>query len=329
VVIVTWDAVEMLPACLDSLGSQAIEALELVVVDNGSTDGSVELVELSWPAAKIIRLGHNVGFAAAAQRGIDESRGEAVALLNYDVRLGPGYLGRCLEALDRQPELGRVQGVLVRPGGSVVDSAGHTATRGRWVRNRGENQAVGAGPWAPASTFGVTAAAAVYRRAMLDDVAGVSGHVFDSAFFAYLEDVDLDWRANWLGWGAAVVDGAVAEHVRSGSGARTQPELQRHIIKNRLLLLYRNEDRTNILRDLPWIGGQLLARWALTLATEPSALLGIVDFWKIRPRQRAVRDAVKRSRRVDAADARRWFRSSSAGGFSTRTRGPAPRESGG
>lgn len=325
--IVTWNAAGMLPRCLGRLWEQAIENLELVAVDNGSADGSAELVEEFWPGATVVRMGRNVGFAAAAQRGIDETHGAAVALLNYDVSLGPGYLDRCLEVLDAEPEVGRVQGVLLRPGGDVVDSAGHVASRGRWIRNRGENQPVNSRQWSPARTFGVTGAAAVYRRTMLEDLAAVTGHVFDPVFFAYLEDVDLDWRANWRGWGAAVASGAMAEHVRSGSGARTTPALQRHIIKNRLLLIYRNEDPGSLVMNLPWIAGQMLARWALTLVTTPSALLGIVDFWQLRRGQRGARHAIKASRRVDAGAARAWFHGSRepVGGFATRTHGAAPR----
>ena len=321
----SWNAAEDLPPFLESVRAQDLP-LELVVVDNGSSDGSPELVEQLWPTARLIRLPANVGFAAAAERGIAETSGDAVALLNYDLRLHPGYLRRCLEALAEDPALGSVQGLLLRPGQALVDSAGHAVTRGRWVRNRGENLLPTSGRWAPARTFGVTAAAAVYRRRMLDEVRDVTGHVFDEAFFAYLEDADLDWRARWLGWEAGVVDGAVAEHVRSGSGARLRPELQRHIIKNRLLLLYRNEDRGNLLRDLPWVAGQLLARWALALVRSPGSLAGIGDFLRLRRQQRPVRAAIKAARQVEPAAMREWFRGDGAGGLRSRTSGATPNE---
>ncbi len=324
VVVVTWNAAAQLPSMLRGLRQQGIEDIELVVVDNASDDDSIATVEREWPGAIVERRDSNTGFAFAASRGFELSRGAAVALLNYDVVLGDGYLRACLAELAVRPDLGSVQGLLLRHGGGTVDSAGHVVSRGRWFRNRGENQARGAAAWAPAAVFGVTGAAAVYRRAMLEDVAAVTGHLFDPSFFAYLEDVDLDYRARWRGWQAAVIDGARAEHVRSGSGARTRAYVQRHIIKNRLLVLYRNEDRRTLLRDLPWVAGQLLARLGFAAFTAPSALRGVADFVRLLPPQRRVRRAIRAARRVPPADIALWFHAGTAGGFGTRTAGPAP-----
>ncbi|MEA2645275.1 MAG: hypothetical protein QOE92_358 [Chloroflexota bacterium] len=324
--MVTWNSAAELPGFLDSLSAQDIPGLELVVVDNGSADASVDLVRAAWPAATVIALDDNLGFAPAVNRGIAATRGEAVALLNFDTVLGRGYLSRCLEAL-ADPTVGAVQGLLVRPGGDVVDSAGHVVTRGRWVRNRGENQPTTARAWAPARPFGVTAAAAVYRRDMLDAVERVTGHYLDPAFFAYLEDVDLDMRAGWLGWEAVVVD-ARAEHTRSGSGARRTAAVQRHIVKNRLLVLYRNEALDTLLPDLPWVAGQMLARWALALVSAPSSLLGIVDFLRLRRSERPARAAIRAQRTLTPAAFRQRLRlgGANAAGFTTRTLGStAPR----
>ena len=323
VVVVTWNAATRLSGMLAGLTAQAIDGVELVVVDNASVDGSAELVEREWPDAIIECQHSNLGFAAAAARGFDLSSGAAVALLNYDVVLGQGYLRACLAELKSRPGLGSVQGLLLRPGGGVVDSAGHQVSRGRWFRNRGENQRVGARVWAPADVFGVTGAAAVYRRAMLEDVAAVTGGLFDPAFFAYLEDVDLDCRARWRGWESAVVAGATAEHERSGSGGRAAPSIQRHIVKNRLLVLYRNEDSGSLLRDLPWVGGQMLARLGYAAVTAPSSLLGVADFLRLVPGQREARRAIRGTRRVSPTEVRRWFGADADGSFATRTGAPA------
>ena len=325
VVVVSWNAADRLPAMLAGLREQDVDDLELVVVDNASVDGSIEVVEAQWPTAVIERLDRNSGFAAAASRGFELSSGEAVALLNYDVVLGPGYYERCLHELAARPDLGSVQGLLLRPGGRAVDSAGHSVSRGRWFRNRGENRPAPAGGLVPADVFGVTGAAGVYRRAMLVDVSEVTGGLFDPIFFAYLEDVDLDYRARWRGWESAVVDGATGEHERSGSGARRRPEIQRHIVKNRLLVLYRNESLGLLLADLPWVAGQLLARLAVAAATAPVSLLGVVDFLRSIPSQRAARRAIRASRRVEPAAMRSWLREGGGnGGFGTRTRDAAP-----
>jgi glycosyltransferase involved in cell wall biosynthesis len=121
-----------------------------------------------------------------------------------------------------------------------------------------------------------------------------------------------------------VVADVTAQHVRSGSGGRAHKSIQRHIIKNRLLVLYRNEDRWSLLRDLPWIVGQLLARLAFASVTAPSALLGVADFAAAMPAQRAARRAIRQGRRASAAEIRAWFGKETDGGFRTRTWATAP-----
>jgi GT2 family glycosyltransferase len=317
VALVTWNAAEALPAFLTSLLAQDLGEIELVVADNASADGSIDLVRAAWPSARVLEMGSNTGFAVAANAAIEASSAPLVALLNYDLELEPVYLRRCAEALDADTRLGSVQGLLLRPGGALVDSAGHAVTRGRWFRNRGENRAPGE-VTDELAVFGVTAAAAVYRRAMLDDVANVTGHVFCPEFFAYLEDVDLDYRARWLGWHSELVPDAVAEHRHSGSGGRAQSSIQRHILKNRLLVLMRNESARNLALDLPWVAGQMMARWGYALVTRPGSLRGVVDALRLWPVERAARRQVKAARRRPPKVLRRWLRDG-GGGFATRT----------
>lgn len=315
-VVITWNAARELPAFLAALRGQEGVETELVVVDNGSRDRSVALVREEWPEARVLELGHNSGFAVAANAGIKLTTARFVALLNYDVEPAPGYLRKCVEALTEDPALGSVQGLLLRPDGKV-DSAGHAASRGRWFRNRGENlDATTYREDTP--VFGVTGGAGVYRRQMLDEVAEVTGNVFEPGFFAYLEDVDLDYRARWLGWQARVVASALAVHRRSGSGGRARPRVQRHIIANRILVLMRNEAPATLLSDLPWVAGQMLARWAYALLTCPSSLLGVADAVQMWPAQRVRRRAIIAARRASPAELRPWFRAPSAG-FHTRT----------
>lgn len=325
VIIVSWEAADDLPGCLSALQAQELGPDELIVVDNASKDGSCDVVARLWPTAQVLRMEENVGFAAAANRGITAARGDFIGLLNYDVRLGADYYARCLQRIRSDPRLGSVQGLLLRPGGRLIDSAGHVATRGRWMRSRGENQVVGSVPL-EAEIFGVAAAAGVYRLEMLEDVRAITGHYLEPAFFAYLEDVDLDWRARWRGWKSELVSDTRAEHHHSGSGARPRPAIQRHIVKNRLLLLYRNEAATALVRDLPWIAGQLLARWAAALVWAPSSLLGIVDALRLIPGQATVRRRIRDARRVQPRELRRWFRqpAAAAGGFASRTRTGLP-----
>jgi GT2 family glycosyltransferase len=240
VVIPSWNSLELLPRCLDSLAGQGVE-VELMVVDNGSGDGSVELLERR--GAPHLSLPENVGFAAAVNLGAGRTRAPAVLALNADTVLEPGCLGRLLDALEADPRLGGVQPRLLQleqataaepdPGAARLYSAGQALTAdGRAIE-------LGAGEAQPPrlpdvhEVFGVCGAACLLRRQLFTELGG-----YDESYFAFYEDVDLNVRARIAGWRFAYVPEAVVWHVGNASWqvgfSRPDAENARLVARNRL-----------------------------------------------------------------------------------------------
>lgn len=322
----------LLPRCLNSVRSQCFRDFELTVYDNGSTDGSLESLRETGATTRAVPLGANLGYAAAANIGVRESAAPFVLILNPDVVLTETFLERLLTVADIEPSAGSFAGKLLRltvsqltspqasispPAGShpsgrhaqVIDSTGHLLLRNRWALNRGEGE-IDRGQYdEPTEVFGVCGAAALYRRAMLEDVK-VGEHYFAETFFAYLEDVDLDWRARLRGWKAYYVPTAVAYHERGHKGRpyMRDPFVLRHSLKNRYLMMLRNDRLEDVVKDLPAIVGMELFRFLDYLLTQPRALRGYADVLGLIPHVLAERRQIQRRRTAPAEELRRWFR---------------------
>jgi GT2 family glycosyltransferase len=223
-VVVNRDGGEALFAAIRSLEAQRGVDLSIVVVDNASQPQEREQLAREAPEARVVAFSENRGFAGAANEGIARSRAPFVLLVNNDAVLAPDYAARLAARLTFDDRLAAVQGLVLSADGARVDTAGLT-----W-NGRGEAIPVlGGAPAAsaPAAAFevsGVSATAALYRREALETVAP-QGQVFDSAFFAYYEDVDLSLRLAREGWRFACDPAAVARHALSQfrSGPSAQP----------------------------------------------------------------------------------------------------------
>jgi GT2 family glycosyltransferase len=217
VVIPSWNSAGLLPRCLDSLAEQGLE-IELMVVDNGSGDGSVEL--LAERGVPHIALPENVGFAAAVNLGVARTGAEAVLALNADTVLEPGCLALLLDALEADPKLGGVQPRLLQgdAGAPLDPSAARLYSAGQALTADGRALELGAGepqpPRLPAvhEVFGVCGAACLLRRQLFTELGG-----YDESYFAFYEDVDLNVRARIAGWRFAYVPAAVVWHLGNAS----------------------------------------------------------------------------------------------------------------
>jgi GT2 family glycosyltransferase len=214
------------------VAAQSLAPAETIVVDNGSGDGSRELVGERYPGVRLERLARNRGFAVAANRGIAAATAEAVALVNTDVVLTGDWLERAVGALARSPRAGAVATKMVDladPGviydaGDVLRRDGVCEQRGRFRRDDGRFDA-------PGDVFAACAGAAVYRRAA---VVGVGG--FDERFVSYLEDVDLGLRLRLAGWNC-LYEPAVAHHAGGGSAEGLSRPAPAFVQRNTLLLV--------------------------------------------------------------------------------------------
>jgi GT2 family glycosyltransferase len=255
VVIVSWNGKDDLRACLSSLRVQTHRELEIIVVDNGSTDGSPELVRAEFSEVTLLAEGENLGFAEGCNRGIAVTRGEWVAMLNCDAVADPRWAEALMKAASTvSARCGMLQSLLLfsaRP--DVVNAKGIVLTKDGGGHNRGEDtrhvpsQGV-------EEIFCPTAGAAAYRRTMLEAIALPSGY-FDRDHFMYYEDMDLGWRARLAGWSACYVPDSIVLHRSHGSTVHHgRPWLVVHGAVNRLRTLLKN------------------ASWLLVAQTSPRTL---------------------------------------------------------
>ena len=239
VVIPSWNSLELLPRCLDSLAGQGVE-IELMVVDNGSGDGSVELLERR--GVPHVSLPENVGFAAAINLGIAGTAAATILALNADTVLEPGCLAALLNALEADPKLAGVQPRLLQLEGDPTasgDPAARLYSAGQALTADGRAIELGAGeaqpPRLPAAheIFGVCGAACLLRRELFTELGG-----YDESYFAFYEDVDLNVRARIAGWRFAYVPEAVVWHVGNAAWQagfeRPGAENARLVARNRL-----------------------------------------------------------------------------------------------
>ena len=212
VVIVNWNGREFLPECLEALRRQVYRVFSVILVDNGSHDGSVAFVAEHYPEVRIVALKDNRGFAAANNVALRMVETEFVALLNNDAVPDPLWLKSLVEALEDHPQAGMAASkMLLYDKREVIDRAGDGYTRAgaALLRGRGlsaESHRVR--EW----VFGACAAAALYRTAMLRDIG-----FFDEDFFLLYEDVDLSFRAQLKGYKCLYVPEAIVYHKSSAS----------------------------------------------------------------------------------------------------------------
>jgi GT2 family glycosyltransferase len=232
VVIPNWNGRRWLDACLAALAAGELAPAEVIVVDNGSRDGSVSHLRTAHPAVTVLALPANTGFAHAATAGLRAAAHPLVALLNTDVVVAADWLARMAAALSADPGAASVackmlslqDPSLVYDAGDILRRDGVCEQRGRFHRDIGR--------WdAPGSVFGACAGAALYRR---DAVLALGG--FDERYFAYLEDVDLALALALAGW-TCRYEPAVARHAGEASSRRLPGGHQALVTRNTILLV--------------------------------------------------------------------------------------------
>ena len=314
--VVTYNSARYIRRCLEAVLRQQGVRLEIVVVDNASTDGTAAALDAFGSRLRVIRCPRNLGFAEAQNRAIRATAADWVLTLNPDVLLRPGFIRALVEAGQADPEAGAVCGKLLSIGPGFVplddpriDSTGICFSPALRHFDRGWGEPDRGAYANPEYVFGASAAAALYRRNMIDDVS-IGGDFFDPDFFVYREDADLAWRAQLLGWRTLYTPAAEAFHVRSVTPAnrRSQPAIvNMHSVKNRFLMraknitagVYRRCWLRATLRDAVVVGGAFL--W------EPTS---VPAFWHVArclPRALARRRVIMARRRAGDEELAQWF----------------------
>jgi len=237
VIVVNWERRELLRACLESLARQQGAEFEVIVVDNGSRDGSVEMVRRDFAGRReyLLRLIENTenrGFCAANNQGIQATGAEYIALLNNDAEAEPGWLAALRRCFADGPDVGMAASkILVYEDPRRIDKAGHVIYPDGQNRGRGSGE-IDIGQYDRVEeTLWPDGCAAMYRRSMLEHIGG-----FDEDFFAYGDDAELGLRARIAGWRCLYTPEAVVKHHRGATLGITSSRRLELIERNRVLL---------------------------------------------------------------------------------------------
>ena len=316
VTIVTYNSGRFIKRCLESVLAQKYPHREIIVIDNNSTDGTIDILEQFEDRCSVVYNAENIGFAAAQNQAIGMSGGEWVLTLNPDVLLLPNFIQSLVDAGEIDPKVGTVCGKLLAmtatfdiPARPLVDSTGIYFNPMLRHLDRGSQEVDNGHYLKHEYVFGATAAAALYRRKMIEDIA-FDGEFFDSDFFVYREDADVAWRAQLRGWGCIYAPLARGYHVRNvlpGNRRALPPEINMHSVKNRFLMrmknisgdLYRRNWFSITIRDLAVVGCCLLR--------EHSSLKAFYFLAKNWSRVMAKRKTIQARRLVSTEELAAWF----------------------
>jgi len=317
VMVVNWNGRNLLNSCFESLERQTWRNTEFILVDNGSTDGSRELLG-QWadrlPYTHAVLLPTNTGFCKGNNIAFSHAHGEWIALLNTDAVADPDWLAELMRYGDPDKRIGMLASkILLQDPRNVIDKVGHLIYWDGQNRGRG-SQAKDIGQFErPEETLWPDACAALYHRRVFEETGG-----FDEEFFAFGDDADLGMRARLLGWKAWYVPSAVVHHRHSASFGVYSPLKIMLVERNRLLLAVKNfpgrllvQNPFWTLRRLFWNAYGLLSQegsasrfleangWGDTMLSLFRSYLGAL---KLLPGALRKRHAIQRTRRLSSSE---------------------------
>jgi hypothetical protein len=236
-VVLNWNGKDFVEECLDSLLEQSYP-VEIVVVDNGSVDGSVELIEQKYPKIQLIKESYNHGFAGGVNIGIKyamKQGADTIGLINNDAVAEKDWVKHLVSAMKDEKSAGIITSKLMRMDKIHIDSTGDFYTVWGMPFPRGRNKKAEDNFKKREFIFGASGGASLYRVKMLEEIG-----LFDEAFFAYFEDVDISFRAQLAGWKVLYEPNAVAYHHISATSSKLGSFSRYHTIKNFHLLYLKN-----------------------------------------------------------------------------------------
>lgn len=298
IVIPNWNGKRFLPACLNSLRVLDYPLCEVIVVDNGSADGSVELIRMQYPEVKLLTFENNTGFSVAVNAGICAALGEFIALLNNDTVVEANWISEMVRAMRQHPEIGSTAcKMLAYDDRSLLDGAGDGYPRGGLPGRIGHRE-IDRGQFdTPRYILGACGGAALYRRTMFEDVG-----LFDEDYFAYLEDVDMGLRAQNAGYKCLYVPSAVMYHLGCGTtGSGYHPMVVRLSSQNNWNTIAKNMPAPLLLKFLPQILYCQLYYLAVVIVRGGQLIPWLSGSWRalrLLPRMLRKRREIAQQRRV-------------------------------
>lgn len=252
IIVLTFNSSKFIKSCLDSIFTQNYRDFETIVVDNGSKDNTVNIIKENYLRIILIENNQNLGACKARNQGIEMSRGKWILTLDCDIILEEDLLKRLMEFVNKlDTSIGMVQPKILNLDKKTLYSCGIYLSWLRRFYDIGKGKIDNGQFNSPQYIFGACAAAALYRRKMLQDLKADTGY-FDERFFFLVEDVDLSWRAQRKGWRAVFSPQAICYHY--GNSSETNNNLRRYFcFRNRNYTIMKNEGFRNYVKKImPW-----------------------------------------------------------------------------
>jgi len=301
IIIVNFNGLRYLGPCLSSLEKQSYEPCEIILVDNGSSDGSAGYVRAHFPKVIVVETGTNRGFAGGTNAGIKEAHGDFILTLNNDTITDSHFLENIIKPMLADKRVGMCASKMRFPDGRI-NSTGICFSRSGAAWDRGILEADLGQYEDETEVFGPCAGAALYRRAMLDEIG-----LFDEDFFLYMEDVDLAFRARWAGWFCRYVPSAKVTHIHGGTTGINSELSVYYGNRNLLWYVIKNFPVRTLLTCLPWIVGRncgdipfyiYQGRWRAIVRAKFDGIKGIPRMWRKRK---------TRNQKISREEIERWI----------------------
>lgn len=317
--LVTWNGAKYIDACLRSVENQTFKDFSVIIIDNGSTDETLELLNERYPQLKVIKHKENLGFAKAHNQAIHWTKSEYLVCLNQDVVLTPDFLEKLVDFMDKKPMAGVATGKILRlqedQQTKYIDSLGLKIFKSFRVVDLGSGEMDEGQHDVIDEVFGVSGAVPFFRRQALEEMI-YQQEFFDESFFSYKEDVDLAFRLRLAGWQAWKLPQAVAHHDRTvTTPANKMTKLL--VAKNRRkksrfanYYSYRNH-LYFLIKCLPQINLSVLfyelTKLFYLLFFEFRTLRAWRDVWRNRKQLCAKRKVIWKNKKVEVAELERWW----------------------
>ncbi len=245
VIVLNWNGMQFLKDCFSTIFEQDYPSFEVIMVDNGSGDGSQEYVRKNFPKVILIENPTNYGFAKANNQGIDISKGRYVICLNNDIKLEKNFLSEIVRTAEADKRVGMVAPKMVFFDTDQIDTIGIRLFSSGLSWDTKEESLAG-------QVIAPCGGAVLYKREMLEDIR-LEGDYFDSDFFIYCEDLDLGLRAVSRGWKYAYSRDAVVHHLHSATMKGKKDMTIRLTHRNNVWVLVKNLPLATLIKKSPWI----------------------------------------------------------------------------
>jgi GT2 family glycosyltransferase len=265
VIVLNWNGKQFLKDCFTTIFSQDYPDFEVIMVDNGSTDGSQEYVKQSFPHVKLIENPTNYGFAKANNQGMDASSGRYVVCLNNDIKLEKNFLSELVKTAKSGERIGMVAPKMVYFDTDQIDTIGVRLFSSGLSWDTKDESLLG-------QVLAPCGGAVLYTREMLEDIR-LEGDYFDSDFIIYCEDLDLGLRALSRGWKYAYSKAAIVHHLHSATMRAKKDMTIRLTHRNNVWVLVKNLPLITLVKKSPWI---LLAQLMAVAAYIPKGKAWLV-----------------------------------------------------